>query len=65
MRKFTCPNCGGEIQIRGGAHTLMAVCAHCSSVIDVADERVKVIQEVNTRVLKTFLEIGDRGVLSA
>lgn len=62
MRKFTCPNCGGEIQIRASGHTLMAVCAHCSSVIDVSDERVKVIEEVNTRVMKTFLEIGQRGV---
>lgn len=63
MRKFTCPNCGGEVAIRAAGHTLSAVCSHCGSVIDVSDERLKVIQEVSGKLKQrpTFLEIGQRG----
>ncbi len=61
MRKFNCPSCGGEIQIRALGHTLTAVCAHCGTVVDVADERLQVITDVNTKLRPTLLDIGQRG----
>jgi hypothetical protein len=63
VRRFTCPSCGGEIQIRAGGHTLAAVCAHCGSVIDVGDARLKIIQETAAKTKETFLSIGQRGEL--
>lgn len=61
IRKFNCPSCGGEIQIRAVGHTLTAICAHCGTVIDTADERFKVIDDVRTKLRPTQIEIGQRG----
>lgn len=61
IRKFNCPSCGGEIQIRAAGHTLAAVCAHCGSVVDTADERFTLISDVQTRLRPTLIEIGQRG----
>ncbi|MDI1228980.1 MAG: DUF4178 domain-containing protein [bacterium] len=61
IRKFNCPSCGGEIQIRAVGHTLTAVCAHCGTVIDTSDERFSVIEDVRTKLRPTLIEIGQRG----
>lgn len=61
VRKFSCPACGGEIALRAMGHTLTAVCAHCGSVVDTSDARLKVVQEVKAKTRKTLIEIGQRG----
>lgn len=63
IRRFDCPHCGGQIDLRAAGHTLTAVCAHCASVIDASDARFKIVQKANDKVRKTFLEIGQRGKL--
>jgi len=62
-RKFTCTHCGGQIEVRAGGVSLSAVCAHCGSIIDVADERLQIIQQTDTKLRRTLLEIGARGKL--
>lgn len=63
IRRFDCPHCGGQIDLRAAGHTLTAVCAHCASVIDTSDARLKIVQKANEKIRKTFLEIGQRGTL--
>lgn len=63
IRKFNCPSCGGEIQIRAAGHTLTAVCAHCGTTVDTADERFTVISDVRAKLRPTLIEIGQRGRL--
>jgi hypothetical protein len=63
IRKFNCPSCGGEIQIRAAGHTLTAICAHCGTVVDTADERFTIIDDVRVKLRPTLIEIGQRGTL--
>lgn len=64
IRTFKCPNCGGEISIRAAGVSLSAVCAHCGTVVDIADENLVILQRANEQTKQTFLEIGMRGHLA-
>lgn len=63
IRSFTCPACGGQVTLRAGSHTLIAICAHCSSTIDTADERFELIKKFETKNKQTLIEMGARGEL--
>lgn len=63
LQTFSCPNCGGTIQIRAAGLTVSAVCEHCHSIVGVDNENLKIISKASESVIKTALPIGGRGKL--
>ncbi|HEY8190170.1 MAG TPA: DUF4178 domain-containing protein [Micavibrio sp.] len=62
-KTFSCPSCGGSITIKAAGHTITAICAHCSSVVDVANENYQIIVKANKKIRETTLPIGAKGSL--
>lgn len=63
-KTFKCPNCGGSITVKALGHSISAVCAYCSSVIDVANENFRILSTANERTRPTLLTIGSKGRLA-
>jgi hypothetical protein len=61
---FLCPNCSGIVTIKALGHSITAVCAYCSSIIDVANENFKILQTAHDKTRPTLLTLGSKGVLS-
>ncbi len=62
-KTFSCPNCAGSVTIHAVGHSVSAICAYCSSVIDVSNENLKILQTAHTRIRPTLLTLGKKGVL--
>jgi Domain of unknown function (DUF4178) len=62
-RQFNCPNCGGTVKVTAVGHTVSVVCQHCSSILDAADENVRILTEAHEASRPTLIDIGKRGVL--
>lgn len=57
-----CPNCGGQIQLRGFAHTLTAVCQQCLSVLDASTPTLHILQTIQEQQRRTpKIPLGMRG----
>lgn len=63
-KTFKCPNCGGSITVKALGHSISAVCAYCSSVVDVANENLRILSTANERTRPTLLTIGSKGRLA-
>lgn len=63
-RTLSCPNCGGSIQVRAAGLSISAACASCGSVVDVANEDLRIIGEAQQRTRQPELAIGARGELA-
>lgn len=63
VRTFSCPACGGQVSLRAAGHTVSAICEHCSTVIDTANENFAIIKKVRERTLDTALPMGAKGIL--
>lgn len=63
VKSFTCPNCSGSIAIRAAGLSITAVCEHCGSVIDVANENFQLITKARQRTREVPLPLGSRGTL--
>lgn len=63
VKSFSCPACGGTVEIRAAGHSISAVCSHCSSVIDTANDNFKIIRKDHEASRNTDIPIGARGVL--
>lgn len=63
VRTFSCPSCGGQVALRAAGHTVSAVCEHCSTVIDTANENFAIIKKSRERTLDTALPMGAKGIL--
>lgn len=62
-KSFKCPACGGIVTIRAVGHSINAVCSHCSSVVDVANDNYRIVEKAHKLTRHTLLEIGTKGVL--
>jgi hypothetical protein len=62
-RTFACPNCGGPVTLRAVGQSISATCSQCSSLIDVADENYRIIEEARVKTLPAEIPIGARGKL--
>ncbi len=62
-KAFKCPNCGGTITVKAIGHSINAVCAYCSSVVDLANDNLKLITTAHQKTRSTLLNIGSRGRL--
>lgn len=63
IKTFSCPACGGTIGLRAVGISVTAICQHCSSVIDVANDNFRIIQQSKVKTRKIRLPIGTRGTL--
>jgi Domain of unknown function (DUF4178) len=63
-KTFNCPNCGGSVTVRAVGHSISAVCAYCSSIIDVNNENLRILRMANERTRPTLLTIGSKGMLA-
>ena len=63
VKSFTCPGCGGAIAIRAAGLSITAVCEHCGSVIDIANENLQLISKARQRTREVPLPLGSRGTL--
>lgn len=63
VRTFNCPACGGQVALRAAGHTVSAICEHCSTVIDTANENFAIIKKARERTLDTALPMGAKGIL--
>ena len=64
VKAFSCPNCGGQVTLRAPGQTLSAACEHCTAVIDLSDENLRILQKANDKMTrKPVIPIGRRGTL--
>lgn len=63
VRALGCPNCGGVIEMRAAGYTVTLVCQYCSSVLDVANPDVQVIERYNEAARRLAIPLGTRGTL--
>lgn len=63
VRAFTCPVCGGTIQIRAAGYSLSAACGSCRSVVDVTNENYRVLSKFAAKKTKDpLIPFGQRGM---
>ncbi|MFN7708031.1 MAG: DUF4178 domain-containing protein [Sphingobacteriia bacterium] len=58
-RTFSCPSCGGSLEIKAPGHTITVACQYCSSLIDVNTPEYKVLA-AQQAALKPSLPLGTR-----
>ncbi len=63
VKSFTCPNCSGTIAIRAAGLSITAICEHCGSAVDVANENLQLISKARQRTRDVPLPLGSRGTL--
>jgi hypothetical protein len=54
LEVLTCPQCGGSVDIQGGAEVKTLVCSYCGSVLDLTSEQAAVIGQANKRLKPTM-----------
>lgn len=61
-KAINCPNCGGNIELRGFAHTRSAVCLQCCSIIDPTTPELQILQQFDERLrVRPLIPLGTRG----
>lgn len=63
IKTFSCPSCGGTVAIRAVGISISAVCQSCGSIIDVANDNFKIIEEAVVKRGRSHIPIGARAVL--
>ena len=63
VKTFSCPACGGVMNLRAHGHSINAVCSHCSSLIDTANDNFKIILKAHERSREIDIPLGRKGVL--
>jgi hypothetical protein len=65
VKSFSCPNCGAQVTIRSGGHTLNVVCDGCGSVIDAKDPNYEIVAQFDRRTrVKPKIPLGSRGKIA-
>lgn len=63
VNALTCPACGGTVEMRAAGYSVTIVCQYCSSVLDVANPDVKIIERYEEAARALEIPLGTRGVL--
>lgn len=63
VKSFSCPNCGGIVEVRAPGQTLSAGCIHCGTVVDITNENFRIIQQFNQKMRPPLIPLGKRGKL--
>jgi Domain of unknown function (DUF4178) len=65
VKSFSCPACGGIVEIHAAGHSISAVCAHCSTLVDTANDNFKIIKKEHESSRETDIPLGAQGVLDS
>lgn len=60
-KALVCPNCGGGVQLRGFAHTLVVTCEHCGAVLDSTTPLLRILIKHQEKVREPMFPLGSRG----
>ncbi len=63
VKTFNCPACGGVVSLLAAGHSVTAICTHCSTLIDTANENYRIILKNRQSVRETDIPMGAKGVL--
>lgn len=63
IKTFSCPSCGGSVGIRALGSTVTAVCQSCGSLIDVANDNIRIITAAAIKIKESHIPLGARGLL--
>ncbi len=63
VKTFSCPNCGGSVAVHAVGISITATCKHCSCVIDMANDNLKVISTATSKTREIDIAIGTRATL--
>ncbi len=59
---LACPNCGGQVELRGFANTLTATCPSCFTVLDTSTPAVSILRTFGKKQRYTpVIPLGSRG----
>ncbi len=62
LETLSCPNCGGSVELQGGADIQTVVCSYCGSVLDLTPEQAAVIGQTDPKVKPVKpIELGMEG----
>lgn len=63
-KSFACPGCGNALSVRGLEQTESIACGSCSSIIDLTDENLRIIETFRAKVkYQPLIPLGSRGKL--
>jgi hypothetical protein len=63
-RAFSCPNCGGQIEISAVGISISAACGSCGSIIDVANENLSlIVKAASKQQIQPKIPLGSKGKL--
>ncbi|HEX8695127.1 MAG TPA: DUF4178 domain-containing protein [Longimicrobium sp.] len=61
---FSCPNCGGTVEVRAAGLSVNVVCRHCASVLDARSPAHQVLQNFKWNIIREpRIPLGTRGRL--
>jgi len=63
IKALVCPSCGGTIELRAAGYTVTFACVHCSSLLDVSNPDVRLIQRYEKKKRELEIPLGTRGTL--
>ena len=65
VKSIECPQCGGNVELRGYSHSLSAVCIQCLSVIDTSHPQLTILKSFGeANRVKPLIPLGTRGKFS-
>ncbi|WP_165356436.1 DUF4178 domain-containing protein [Sphingosinicella sp. BN140058] len=62
-KALSCPSCGGTLNLKAAGYTVSVACLYCGSVLDVANEDVRLITEYHRQAAELEIPLGTRGRL--
>lgn len=63
INAINCPACGGTVEMRAAGYSVTIVCQYCSSVLDVANPDVRIIERYQEAARALAIPLGTRGTL--
>lgn len=60
IKKFECPGCGANLEVRGMGQTVVMACTACGSLIDLQDDRFELIKRSTQLAFKPLIPLGTR-----
>ncbi len=62
LKALTCPNCGGQVELRGFSNTLTVACTHCSTVLDASSPTIQILYKFQKKQIRQpQIPLGSRG----
>ncbi|WP_158266459.1 DUF4178 domain-containing protein [Allosphingosinicella deserti] len=62
-KALSCPSCGGTLSLKAAGYTVSIACVYCGSILDVANDDVRLITEYHRQAAELEIPLGTRGRL--